>query len=342
MELKISKSLSSGFIGNTYVGKFNGQNCLVKLSHILEKDLQTNPFNILNAFDEFARQYPNHFIKLISFNVIKDCKFKHTVPKWIKENPEKNKWYVKLHSSNVCIQYIYLPILDGTLLQWYKEQSVNPIKFRSPLYSFMCQFYYMHYIMSKSNWYHPDAHETNIMYKNTNLETIDIHIGKNKYTMSTYGKLWYLIDYDNIYNSKLSVSQKSNIEIRDNPHLFLALMINRTVFQPFWDQVNKQKINIPNEKKIVSLIKANATTRYLSDYLPKRTEPLTLQLCYITLCLLLETETHFKLMGLTDKSWNKYIEMVKTKQTVNIDDIVFCIKNITNHNRVIKLLISKM
>lgn len=356
MECKIIKKLASGMVGTSYLAKYGKEKVIMKISHINSDELQ-NPISNLNAsikFNDFAKNYPQHFMILLEYGIINDCKYKHEYPFSIKHWPKKiHDEFIKLHDSDICIRQIYSPVLDGTIASWYRELNTklekpnyDVWKDKPAIYSYFIQFYYIYWLMKSNGILHGDAHMSNTMYKLTDKKTININLGKTTYRVPTYGKQIYLIDYDGIYINRFNDKSKDRLikDITSNPHVYLAEMFLSSCTQPWWGDNKIKNIKIPPVKTILNKMKKSPQISYLIKMLPDIKEPKTLGPCALCLNILFEPESHFKMMGfdINIQPWKRYLEITKTKQQVNKLDIAYCIKNLTNHQKVIKRLFSTL
>lgn len=362
MDLLIEKKVSSGAVGETYIGKDRKthKQYLVKKMHVLESDL-LDTINILRIFNQqVAEEHPDHFMVCKSIQLIPSCEFQHPKPKWMssKEN-QGNKWYYDLHKSKICLQMVYEPLLDDTLMKIYEKmntvmesKNIPPISFRPEVYSILISIFYMHYLMGQKGWLHCDMHPGNIMCKKTNQQKIQCKLNGKIVRVPTFGKQWYVIDYDgSIANRKLFnrlhiIAKQHHLyqQIFANPHIWLAKAILDTMFQPWWFEVHEKKFPIPPVKRMAKKIVHHSKTRYFKKYLPScaKHEKDTKEICLLTLCICLEPDVYFELFGMVGESWSRLLKATKDLQSVDKQDIIYCIKHLANHYRVIKYLAQKI
>ena len=345
--VKIISKLGEGYSGSAYLGLVDDKKCIIKKTHIDNNDICGIDDEVSRRFNEIAKLYPDHFMILISRGYIFEYKCDHKMPDWIKTKKDLLKEWKHFHSIQQCLQTIYQPVLVGTLNDWYSQlnydiyRGKSPKKQRLEIYSMMLQVLYCFYIMEKNKWLHCDAHSDNIMYNNTKNKTNEITIGKTKYNIPTYKKLWYLIDYDsiyhpNIYNPK-DIQKDHLIKInRKNPHHFQGSLILNLLFQPWWNKMNKMKIIAPHDDYLYYLIANNKKTKYLKKMLPKYKETITLSKCIIALCIMYEPEEFLMFLGLEIADFEDEINLMKTKQVFTKEEIGFLVKNLGKYDIIFK------
>lgn len=351
MELNIGKKIASGAIGTTYIGSIKNKKVVVKLAHILPNDIN-KIIKDLREFDTFARDYPEHFMVCNFIAIINECNYIQPIPEWMDDvNDKKFKWFKDLHSSQYCLQTIYNPILHETYMEWggYIHKSLTSKK-TTALYwnkfiaAANAQIYYADYLMRNNGWIHPDMHTGNIMYKNTNEKYSIAKINNKKIKIPTYGKQWYIIDYDELYRKKEKLKNVyGNIRLIDeNPHFWLAVIINQMLYQPWWGIIKKNKMKILSEAVLYKKILSHPETAHLINFIPKqiRVEEKTMRICVITMCILLFPDVFFKIQKFIGQEWNAILDETKNyNNMIESHDIIYYIQNLTNHKNVINRLI---
>lgn len=234
------------------------------------------------------------------------------------------------------------PVLDDTLKNWHaklmldiKDNKVNSCK---QVYSFLVQFFYMFYLLQNAGWYHLDAKWKNIMYKSIDEDTVSIKLDSKKILIPSYGKRWYLIDYDSVvyhnnYNETLSKRK----------HYFLVRILEFLLVQPFWVTIAKNKTKIDRDHIIADKIRKNIKTSYLTDLLPQieETERDTINQCLLALCVMREPTEYFNILGLTDKSWEQDLSSTINDQYMPVEDFLFIIANLNDAKKIIEYLAPK-
>jgi hypothetical protein len=345
--VKILSKLGEGYSGSAYLGLVDTKKCVIKKTHIDNENICGIEDEISRNFNEIAKLYPDHFLTIVSRSYIFDYECDHKIPEWIKTKKDLLKEWKQFHNIKQCLQTIYQPVLDGTLNNWYNQLNYDIYRGKSPkkqtleLYGMFLQVLYCFYIMEKNKWLHCDAHSDNIMFINTKIKTNEMIIGKKKYIIPTYKKLWYLIDYDSIYHPDIFNPKdiKKDHLIKNNrlnPHHFQASLILNMLFQPWWHKMNKMKIIVPNDEYLYKLITTNLKTKYLKKLLPKYKEPITMCKSIIALCIMFEPEEFLICLGLDIAEFEDEIKLMKTKQAFTKEEIGFLIKNLGKYDIIFK------
>lgn len=358
VEPEIIKKLGSGGYGVTYLARMGNDLVAFKKAHILSSDIddQKSRYHAMLAFhDKVAKKYPNNFVQLIKHAIIKNCKFDHR---------EK----LATQTSKHCLYTITTPVLEDTLKTWYNNMievlyeypvnNDNKLKIRNEVYSFLIQFLYIYHIMENHGWYHADLQWKNIMYlkneeKFTNIDLSDesaIEDKSDKITCPSFGKQWYVIDYDPMYSEEFYKGVELNInmlkKIKKAPHRFIVRIFEYLLFQPFWKPIIGGNIQIDDFSKIYKTIITSPKTKYISDLLPDIDEPDTLEECAIILTIVLEPDSYMKYLGLDnlldEKEFINYVNLTKQGQYFDIDDVEYFIKNIKDPISIIKKLSKKL
>ena len=356
MEVNIEKKIASGAVGITYIGSIKNKKVVVKLAHILLNDIDKT-IKDLREFDTFARNYPEHFMICKSIAIINECNYIQPIPEFIDDvNDKQHKWFKDLHSSQYCLQTIYNPILHETYMQWgghihksLTSKKTTALYWNKYIAAANAQIYYADYLMRNNGWIHPDMHTGNIMYKNTSEKYSIAKINNKKIKIPTYGKQWYIIDYDQLYRKKEKLknayNNKSLFNIRlinENPHFWLAVLINQMLYQPWWGIIKKNKMKILSEAVLYKKILSQPETTHLINFIPKqiRMEEKTIRICIITICILLFPDVFFKIQKFNGQEWNIILDETKNyNNMIDHHDIIYYIQNLTNHKNVINRLI---
>lgn len=340
--LEIIKPLGHGVSGITYLAKYKENSVVVKKSYLSFYDSVnlSSPFNTLLKFsNNFASKNKKHFVVVMGYNIVKN-------PSWnFEEELEKfegKKPVIKTHHDKFsCLSLIMTPVLDDTLKNWHNSLMVNVKNNKAEtckqIYSFLVQFFYMFYLLQNAGWYHLDAKWKNIMYKSVDEDTVSINLGSNeKILIPSYGKRWYLIDYD-------TVCQQGNKTLSIRKHYFLVRILEFLLVQPFWVTIAKNKIKIDRDHIIADKIRRNIKTSYLNNLLPQieKTESDTINQCLLALCVMLEPTEYFNILGLTGKSWEQDLSSTINDQYMPAEDFLFIIANLNDAKKIIEYLASK-
>ena len=368
---EILKQLGKGGYGVTYLANYHHNLVAFKKSHILKSDIDDKHSRyhaMLKFYEDVAKKYPGHFTQLIKHAIIENCDFDY-------ENETGNKNYkTEVHKSPYCLYMVTSPVLEDTqkhrynnLISVLDDQSdieklaANRSKIRNEIYSFLIQYVYMYYVMEAHGWYHPDSKWKNVMYIKDENKTIDINLNNdahdqiiedksNNIVIPTYGKRWYLIDYDPMYSDTFYQGKEIDSgawkTAKKSRHVYLARTVEFMLYQPFWKPVLERNLRITNAHKSYELIINNPKTKYIKELLPKLDEYDTLKESAIALALVLEPEMYFKYLGLDnlldENEYDKYLKLTKDGQYFNPEDLKYFIKNIPEPTLIIKQLALKL
>ena len=159
---KLIKKLGSGMVGTTYLSEYNKKKYALKIEKISEKNLEPNlstrDWRDIEFSKNFANKYPDQFIFLYKYDIIKDClhvqeypdnKIPEYLPKdVIKSLQDKQK-------SNYCIRKVYSLIDDNF-------SKINNTLSKEQFYSFIGQISYIYLLLQKNGYTHNNFHGGNI------------------------------------------------------------------------------------------------------------------------------------------------------------------------------------
>lgn len=377
-EPEIIKALGNGIYGVTYLANYHNNLVAFKKAHILKSDIdnkQSRYHAMLAFYEQVANKFPNHFTHLIKYEIIENCKFDF--------GQEANgiKAKKEVHESPYCLYMITTPVLEDTLKNWYNSfvMNLNDIesneldgfrrKVRNEIYAFLTQYVYIYYIMESFGWYHTDSKWKNVMYLKEEKEFININLdldalvsGGNdnddglienkseKFHIPSYGKRWFLIDYDPMYSDTFygdtAIDSGAWRTARKSRHVYLIRTLEYLLFQPFWKPVIEKNLNVTRAPKTYELIISDSKTKYIKELLPNLNEYDTLKEAAIALAIVLEPESYFKFLGLDNflnsKDFTYYLNLTKQGQYFDIDDLKYYIKNLDKPKLIIKRLASKL
>lgn len=204
IKYKIIKKLGSGFNGTSFLVKDKLNNKYVlkqstlptKITKKRKKEIET----VVKFSNEMYKLNQNHFSKLYQHKIHRDCKIiKKTQNVTVFGNNEKN--FKNEQKSKNCVKYLF----D------FKEHMFEDVKINKHNWnSFITQMIYIIYLMKKKKWTQNDLNLGNVAYNKTNLKTIKIKINKNEYEVKTFGKIYSLIDYDNVLQNNRATRDMIN------------------------------------------------------------------------------------------------------------------------------------
>jgi hypothetical protein len=212
--------------------------------------LTSEYFRQINFNEKIAKKYPNKFMTLIKYDIIKNCDFKHQVLENI--DYKKKERFMRKQSQLNCFYLLYEPVLDGT----YKDIKEEIINNEELLLDFLIQIIESINIYRKKGFIHTDVNMTNIMYK--------------KYKSTNYN--WYIIDYGNITNIKYpdSILDKERIDNDPDYKTYLVSDI-LSIIEKFCitSNIRNHKINytLKNYYKIINLFDDDTNDKIIK-YIP--------------------------------------------------------------------------
>lgn len=338
-KIKSLTKLKDIFYGATYKGVYENKKCIIKEIHIHENI--DKPEQIISTyFDKFAKDHQDHFLILLSAKIIDNFKCNHKKPKNLIKS-YVNEWN-DAHKSKKIFQTIYYPLVENSLNDfrelYFKKKFKQNMKLEC--YSFLLQTFYCFYLLEKNNWIHCDAYPDTMYFINTKEKYNEIKIEKQNYKIQTYGKLWYMTEYNLVFYKdfdKKTLNKDSTIYFNlTNLHHFEASMISYILYQPLWDKIRQSGHNIPNGDYLYELLNKNKKIQYLKKFLPKYKEPVTIQKCLMLLITMFEPEEIIFCLNLNMLDFEEEIEIMKTKQIFTKDEILFLVKNLGNYEIIFK------
>lgn len=356
--LKVIKKLGYGVFGTTYLIKIGNKKYAAKIGKILDteikEDLSLNIWREIE-FSKFASKYPNQFMELKSWEVIKDCNHVQKIPVDWKGGPADRKMIINRNKSPHCLKLIYSPVLDDTLESFYEKINKHAtVLSTKQFWSMMCQILYALNLLKKNGYMHRDIHPGNIMYKKTSKKTIKL----GSIIIKTYGLQWYIIDYGMMVHEKYPKSSDSfelerQMKSLNNITQDIAFFIHSSLEMPIWKIVKKYKLNVSPFKILVENIKNKLKepeyakiNKYIQKNIPKiylsgtsqnkkireeRTENICMAILFQINC---PVEYH-ECMGIDVKKYKKFISIYLSDTIIYY---TYIIKHINNINKVIKYL----
>lgn len=240
-DYKIIKELGYGMFSTVYlivISKSNKKYAL-KIQHIEKKDLEPNVkspiWREINFSIGFANKYPDQFVKLYEYNLIRDCKLKQRYPFDIKTfSVQLQKMFIKLSSSPYCIRKIY-DLVEGDLYQLDGLLSTKQI------YSMIIQLTWAIKLLHSNNYIHGDIHNRNIGW----IKTAKTHkIKILNLQIPTLGYHFKLIDYGMVTNKYDIKNKKEMKEFELNLENELVLLVHTMVDSKIFDFINENNIEL--------------------------------------------------------------------------------------------------
>jgi hypothetical protein len=249
IKYKIINTLGSGVSGTSFLvqDEFNKKYVLKQatLPVIISGKEKKKIKKVVKFSNDMYKINKNHFSKLHQHSIHTNCKIIKKIQKVTVFGNNANNFKKKQSSKN-CVKYLF----D------FKECMFGDEKYN--VNSFISQMTYIIYLMKNKNWTQNDFNFNNIVYNKTNLKTIKIKINKKEYEIKTFGKIYSLIDYDNVekYYGKKPKDMLNFIYNISNFLTFFYISCFEAVYN----------LKIKNfEKKIIKEIKTNDIFLYYME-----------------------------------------------------------------------------
>ena len=203
-DLEIVKELGRGVHGVVYLAvDTKNIKYAIKVEKMMHRDVRKSLSSPYWREIEFAetmnKLFPDHFLKLINYEIKQDCTFDHMTPELmekIKSKPtHKQQYYEKLFASPFCSVKVW-SLIDLTLQELLNSWGDE---FKSDVfYNLFIQVVYVIYLLTKYGYFHRDFDSKNIGLLKTDNKTIRIL----NYEIPTQGYHIKPIDYGSVLNWK--------------------------------------------------------------------------------------------------------------------------------------------
>jgi len=230
------EEISSGAYNTVYKTIYDGEDVIVRMSRVKDNaDQNKANMELKERFDrEIAARWPQQFMRLrkVAFFSDPNREFQHN-----RSRPSAT--YNERAKSSLVRQEIYSPVLDGTTLVsvWTKQakkmKAGSVDKVTRQVCSILAQFCFAQAILARGGWMHADTQAKNLMFRRTPSDSsivCRLDASPRQWTIPTYGKQWYLIDYDRV---TLRDDPKAGSKIKvmmTNPNLQLAQTLGEARF----------------------------------------------------------------------------------------------------------------
>jgi hypothetical protein len=241
-DYKIEKFLSEGVMGKVYLVSKYGKKYAMKIEYLSSENdpyFQTE----LKFVNEVAFKHPDHFMQLVDYDIVKNCKEESPpLPDYFSE--EEKKYLLKLRSSGICVRKIY-SLIDSTL----HSLPIDKMSLEER-YSMLIQLLYINYLIQSKGFVHGDFHHGNIGVINVDKDKTVKIFGKE---IPTYGNQFVAIDYGGILHKdtldkKRKYQQRNITELEHFTDMFIIDkrgIINGMISEKdFWDYIKKNNINL--------------------------------------------------------------------------------------------------
>ena len=209
--IKIIKTIGTGFAGTVYLCKYEGKLYALKIQHILEKD-KTNinypdmwrEVDLYNFINNMKAKDQVFFTKLYEFKIYDNCKHEQKRPFEIEDQGKLEK-FKNLDESDWCVKYLIDYKGDMTLAT-FLTKYINKIKL-THIYSILLQIIHIIMLLYYGGYSHNDLYGNNIMITKTNKPYFIMNGTKIKYCGIQLSAVDYGTVLHNKYNLKVSYLQ---------------------------------------------------------------------------------------------------------------------------------------
>jgi serine/threonine protein kinase len=310
MNIKIGKKLGVGYMGSVYSARVDGVECIYKIEKLdVEYDTKS-PYKRQVDFNDWAKQYPDKFMTLISHGVINTCNHKQPLPpqvrgKFKKELEDKNK-------LEKCYYLVYRPILDGTI------KTIKNILTNNQYIDMVYQLTHTINLLKNNGWYHRDIHDGNIMYKKKG----------NKYQ-------WYIIDYGLIYRKEWMINNDDKIMLKQGFNDLISIVWT-ICDNPIIDHIDRHNIKLPKYETFVKRLINSSIWTDIKKYLSSSVKSNLRNESIAGIAMVINYDEYMKALGVHDRAYSYYkqrypellLYMIKHVTDNDYEKILKYIKNI--------------
>lgn len=326
---QIIKELGHGMVGTTYLVELDSNQYALKIEKISESHVE-NKFN--NAYSEwreiefseqFGNNYPEQFIKLYAWDIVGGCDYNNPndfthLPKEVQERLQEKI------DSKYCIRKLY-SLVDTDLGKIIKNLN------KKQLYSLIIQTAHIIWLLGIHGYSHNDLHSQNIGVVYSDKKYINIL--NDKIPIPTYGYIFMALDFGNITNNSWKLTEyEKKFKSKDTIRILTKLIKYETKFDVGTKQNNKllgvKEIGSVNMNKIIQTLEWNDLDQYITDSNPDDK---------IILYQILYPEIFQKIFF-----GDNYNHVIKLVYLIDIDDIIYFMKNKSNLKKIIKYFVCKI
>jgi len=267
-KLKIEKKLGSGMAGAVFLVSSTKKNekkeYALKIEKISEKyidsNLKSRDWREIEFSINFANKYPEQFIYLYKYDIIKNCKH-------IQQNEELNyiehlkklpleaqKYFIEKNKSNYCVRKIY-SLVDDNLHNIFDTLT------KKQIYSMIAQISYILYLMKQNGYTHNDLHTQNIGVKKTSKKYLSI-LG-NKIPIIEYQ--YKAIDFGMVLHKKYKLNKNEKELFEDNKKNEINRLLKKLVTIEKNDKI-KKLINIEDNPMLLKKFIKSDDYYLVKDY----------------------------------------------------------------------------
>lgn len=340
---KILKELGHGMVGTTYLVELNSIQYALKIekipeSHVLKKfNTKYSEWREIEFSEQFGNKYPEQFIKLYSWDIIDNCEYLN--PNDFSYLPEEVQ--IRLQEkldSKYCIRKLY-SLVDTDLSKIIKYFN------KKQIYSLIIQTAHIIWLLSTEGYTHNDLHGQNIGVIYTDKQFINIL--NEKIPIPTYGNIYVALDFGNLTKNTWELTEyEKKIQSKDTIRILTKLVKYDKKINLINKQTNKllsikeietqleiePKSELKKANIFMEVLKNTPEWNNLNEYVKDSNQD-----DKIILFQILYPEIFQKIIF-----GNKFQKINKLLYIIDLDDIIYFIKNKLNLKKIIKYFVCKI
>ena len=326
---KIIKELGQGMVGQTHLVELDCIKYALKIEKIPELnasekfDTKYPEWREIEFSQEFGNKYPDQFIKLYAWDIIDNCDYVN--PSDFSYLPEEvQKRLQEKIDSKLCIRKLY-SLVDTSLSKIIKTLD------KKQLYSLIIQTANIIWLLGTEGYSHNDLHGQNIGVVFTDKKYINVL--KNNIPIPTYGCIFTALDFGNITKKTWKLTEyEKKFKSKDTIRILTKLVKYENKFDVGSIQINKllgiKEVGTVLMDKIKETVEWDDLNQYIIDLNPDDK---------LILFQILYTEI-FQQILLGDK----FEKINKLIYLIDIEDIIYFMKNKSNLKKIIKYFVCKI
>lgn len=325
----IIKELGQGMVGITYLVEFDSNQYALKIekipeSHALDKfNTKYAEWREIEFSEQFGNNYPEQFIKLYAWDIIDNCDYSNPndfthLPKEVQTRLQEKI------DSKFCIRKLY-SLVDTDLSKIIKTLN------KKQIYSLIIQTAHIIWLLDTEGYSHNDLHGQNIGVIYTDKKYINIL--NDKIPIPTYGNIFTALDFGNLTKNTWKLTEyEKNFKSKDTIRILTKLVKYEIKFDVGSKQNNKlltvKEIGSGSMNKIIETVEWEDLDQYITDSNPND-KIILYQILYPDI---------FQQIFFGDN----YNSTIKLVYLIDIDDIIYFMKNKSNLKKIIKYFVCKI
>jgi serine/threonine protein kinase len=237
MNIEQGEKIGEGLMGQVYIVKLNGNNCIMKVERAdPNTDVGNNAYARQVKFNEYVAtsKYKKHYLNLLSHGWYNNCKITIPVPKFV--TGKKKTYLEKRNKFNQCYYLVYSPVLKYTLNEVLTNKTYSA--YSKIIQTMVDQLLPVIIDMHKNGYNHNDLHPGNIMYN----------------------KHWYIIDYGSVKHKSQKTSEEDKREDKKYNGGDLILLIDMCIYSPIKVLgFEKGEFKTSSYKQVIDYIKKSSS-----------------------------------------------------------------------------------